>query len=200
MFKILTIHTHKRCILCIFKAIKNFQEFMKKSILALAFLSFVVASCGGNEEPAETADPVMEEPVVTEEPTSEEAISDVAEVVIEGNDQMKYNLSEIKVKAGQTVRLTLKHVGKMKIEVMGHNWVLLKPEAVKEDFAMAAIQAKETGYIPEQYKDWIIAHTDMVGGGEQSTIEFTAPEKGSYSFICSFPGHYTFMNGTFIVE
>ncbi|CAG0910879.1 unnamed protein product, partial [Cyprideis torosa] len=110
-------------------------------------------ACGGTDAPVETADPVIEEPI-TQTETTTEVSDEVAEIVIEANDQMKYNLSEINVKAGQQVKLTLKHVGEMKLEVMGHNWVLLKPEAVTEDFAIAAIQAKETGYIPEKYKDW----------------------------------------------
>ena len=40
----------------------------------------------------------------------------------------------------------------------------------------------------------------MLGGGEETTIEFEAPAKGEYTFICSFPGHYALMNGKFIVE
>ena len=33
----------------------------------------------------------------------------------------------------------------------------------------------------------------MLGGGE------SAPEPGTYIFICSFPGHYQLMMGEFIV-
>jgi azurin len=40
----------------------------------------------------------------------------------------------------------------------------------------------------------------MIGGGEQTTITFDAPEKGVYDFICSFPGHVALMQGKFIVE
>lgn len=49
---------------------------------------------------------------------------DKVEIVIESNDQMKFNMSEIRVKEGDTIVLTLKHVGKLPKAAMGHNWVL----------------------------------------------------------------------------
>ena len=58
--------------------------------------------------------------------TEIENSSDKVEIVIESNDQMRFNLSEITVQQGQTVVLTLKHVGKLPKAAMGHNWVLLR--------------------------------------------------------------------------
>ncbi len=179
---------------------------MRKSILGLMVTGMILSACGGGETNTEANDPVSDPVEETTEQPAEEAVAEgavemeVAEIVIEGNDQMKYNLSEMKVKAGQPVKLTLKHVGTMTVEVMGHNWVLLKPGVAKDDFGMEAMSAKETGYIPAKYQDMVIANTDMVGGGEETTIEFTAPEAGSYVFMCSFPGHFGAMHGTFIVE
>jgi len=40
----------------------------------------------------------------------------------------------------------------------------------------------------------------MLGGGETTTIEFTAPGAGIYDYICSFPAHYGLMKGKLIVE
>lgn len=124
---------------------------------------------------------------------------DTVEITIEANDQMKFDLSEIKVKEGDTVVLTLKHVGKLPKAAMGHNWVLLGQGVDMKSFAMEAMKAKANDYIPEGTED-VIVHTPMLGGGEEATITFTAPEAGEYTFICSFPGHYALMNGTFIVE
>jgi azurin len=126
-------------------------------------------------------------------------VDDRVEITIEGNDQMKFNLSEIKVKEGDTVVLTLKHVGKLPKAAMGHNWVLLAKGVDMKAFATSALQAKANEYIPEGTED-VIAHTALIGGGEETTIEFTAPAAGEYTFICSFPGHYALMNGKFIVE
>jgi azurin len=123
----------------------------------------------------------------------------MVEVQLTGNDQMKYNLKEIKVKKGQKVRLVLKHVGQLPVDVMGHNFVLLKQGADLEDFAQRAAGAKENNYIPSD-TDKVIIHTKMIGGGEQTTVAFEAPAPGTYTFICSFPGHYMQMQGKFIVE
>lgn len=131
--------------------------------------------------------------------TTAKVSADRVEIVIEGNDQMRFNLSEIKVKEGDTIVLTLKHVGKLPKAAMGHNWVLLNKGTVVKDFATTAMQARENEYIPED-GDAVLLHTALIGGGEETTIEFTAPAAGEYDFICSFPGHYALMNGKFIVE
>ncbi len=122
---------------------------------------------------------------------------DTIEIVIESNDQMKFDVKEIKVKKGDTIKLTLKHVGQLPKAAMGHNWVLLNADTDMASFAQAAIQARDNDYIPA---DGFIIHTDLLGGGEETTIEFEAPEIGEYTFICSFPGHFALMNGKFIVE
>jgi azurin len=125
--------------------------------------------------------------------------SDKIEIVIESNDQMRFNLSEITVKQGQTIVLTLKHVGKLPKAAMGHNWILLQPDTDLATFAMKAMKARDNEYVPVEAPE-VVVNTILLGGGEETTIEFEAPAPGTYSFICSFPGHYALMQGTFIVE
>jgi azurin len=120
-------------------------------------------------------------------------------ITIESSDQMKYNLSQIKVKEGQKVMLHLKHVGKMPIQAMGHNLVILQKGTVVADFARLASNAKATGYVPTGSKA-VIASTKLIGGGQETSITFTAPAKGTYDFICTFPGHFSMMKGKLIVE
>ncbi|WP_353717730.1 azurin [Dyadobacter sp. 676] len=142
-------------------------------------------------------------PVSAKTSPAKEATSDVKQaktIVIKGSDAMQFDLKEIKVKAGQKVKLTLTHSGKLAKAAMGHNWVLLKPGTDVAAFGSKAAAARETDYIPASEKASIIAHTKLVGGGESDTIEFTAPAKGTYTYICSFPGHYALMKGSFIVE
>jgi azurin len=112
---------------------------------------------------------------------------------------MQFDTSEIKVEAGQTVVLTLKHVGKLPKAAMGHNWVLLTKGTDINSFGAEASKAAGNDYIPEGTNK-VIVNTKLIGGGQETTIEFTAPEKGTYDFICSFPGHYAMMKGKFIVE
>lgn len=170
---------------------------MKKLLLSLAAGALII-SCQNKEKEAESTEqtaPAVENVESTEAP-AEETVSNT--VTIEGNDQMKFNLSEIKVKAGEPVTLTLKHVGTQAKDVMGHNWILLKNGTDIATFATDAMKFKDNGYIPEN-ADQMIAHTETIGGGEETTITFDAPEVGTYDFICSFPGHYGSMQGKFIV-
>jgi len=126
-----------------------------------------------------------------------EATTPVRTIILNSNDQMKFDKSEIRVKAGEKIKLTLKHTGKFPKNAMGHNFVLLAKGTDLQKFATAAMDAKANDYIPAK---GVLAHTKMIGGGESTTIEFTVPAKGTYDFICSFPGHYAMMKGKFIVE
>ncbi len=127
-------------------------------------------------------------------------VKQVKTILIKGSDAMQFDVKEIKVKAGQKIKLTLTHSGKLPKAAMGHNFVLLKAGVDIAAFAGKAGAARETEYIPQSEAASIIAHTKLVGGGESDTIEFTAPKKGTYNYICSFPGHYALMKGSFIVE
>lgn len=168
---------------------------MKK--LVLVFLVALAFSCGDKkkETPVTTTDTKVEKKATAPAEESKEAV-----LTIEGNDQMQFNKKELKVKAGQKVKLTLKHVGKMDIQVMGHNWALLTQDADIATVGNAAAMAKDNDYIPADMTDKFIVHTKMIGGGETTTIEFDAPAPGTYTFMCTFPGHYALMQGKFIVE
>ena len=120
-------------------------------------------------------------------------------VVLESSDQMKFNKSEIRVKAGTTIKLVLKHTGKLPVQAMGHNFVLLKKGTNIPTFARKAISARNTNYVPTNSPEVIVA-TKVIGGGQTTSITFKVPAKGTYDFICSFPGHFTMMKGKFIVQ
>lgn len=169
---------------------------LNKLILLLS--TALLISCGEKKEEKEQI--TLETPEKTETPaTIADSDEKLVEVNLTGNDQMKYNKNEIRVRAGQTVKLTLEHVGKMEKNVMGHNFVLLTQGTDINQFGQEAVQAANNDYIPQGSAN-VIAHTKMIGGGESVTIEFEAPAAGTYDFICSFPGHYAVMRGKFIVE
>ncbi len=170
---------------------------MKKT-LALLFLSTsLLIGCGGESKKSEEKQSIkINSSSSSNEKVKEEGIS---EVYLSGNDQMKYNKSQITVSAGDEVVLTFEHVGKLPKESMGHNFVLLKKGTNVQEFGQEALEYKDNDYIPED-SDVIIVHTEMLGGGQKTTITFQAPEKGDYDFICSFPGHLALMNGIFTVE
>lgn len=123
-------------------------------------------------------------------------------IYLEGHDDYQYTVKEIRVSPGEEIKLTLKTISSQPKMQMAHNWVLLKQDVDPEPFVNQGIQYKDNGYINPKLEDEIIAHTDLLGNGEQDTITFKAPEKkGKYNYVCTFPGHYALgMRGTFIVE
>lgn len=159
--------------------------------MVILTLSSAIVACKNEPKNAEEK---IENKTVMNNTTNENTI----EVVLETNDQMKFDQSEIKVPVGRKIVLTLKHVGTMKKEVMGHNFVLLKQGVNTAEFATKAQEAKDNDFIPASESANIVAHTKMIGGGESDTIEFTINEAGTYDFICSFPAHYAMMNGKLI--
>ncbi|WP_298495616.1 azurin [uncultured Algibacter sp.] len=162
-------------------------------IIGIALFSLFLIACGGKEEKKKEGFSYEKKPEV-----SSKDESNPNDVVITSNDAMQFNKKEIKVQAGKKVKITLKHIGKMDKNVMGHNFVLLKQGVDLVKFGNKAATARANNYIPEG--DDVIAHTKLIGGGETAVIEFEAPEVGTYQFLCSFPGHYALMKGKFIVE
>ncbi|HLU19448.1 MAG TPA: azurin [Pusillimonas sp.] len=121
------------------------------------------------------------------------------ETVIEGNDAMQFNLKEITVdKSCEKYTVTLKHVGKLPVSAMGHNWVLTTTDNMEATAKDGMAAGAANGYLKPN-DDRVIAHTDMIGGGEESSVTFdvnklTAGE--NYTYFCSFPGHWAIMKGT----
>src|SRR5699024_8110723 len=112
-------------------------------------------------------------------------------VEIEGTDSMKFSVEEITVQPGEEVTIKLVNNSDMPPTAMSHNLVVLKQDVDASEFDKAAQSAADNDYIPEDRQDDIIAHTELVGGGESDTITFTAPEEtGDYDYICTFPGHF----------
>ncbi len=169
---------------------------MKK--IALTAMAIALIACG-QEEVQKDAAPATPAPVKELAKPAEATVAEVIKIEIEGNDQMLYNLKEIKAKAGAKVSLTLKHTGKLPKAAMGHNIVIL---AAGEDFASFATASNAAGADKEYLQDGaqVIAASKVIGGGESVTVEFTAPAAGTYDFLCTVPGHYAMMKGQFIVE
>lgn len=131
------------------------------------------------------------------------AMAEEKKIELTANDAMQFSTKTLEATAGDKVTLTLKHIGKLPKVSMGHNFVLLKSDAKVTEFAMAAMKATTTDYIPvdDASKKAIVAHTKLIGGGESDTITFDAPaEPGAYPFLCTMAGHFAVMQGVFTVK
>lgn len=178
---------------------------MALALLAVAMVGLL--GCGDADAPEPANDEPAEAPAdALTIPPAMQAFEDdgnVAEVVIEGDDRMQFDIDEFSVEPGQMVRLTLEHVGQLPAQTMGHNVVILEQGEVVMDFAADANELggdMDNSYTPDPVRDRVVALTDMIGGGETTVVEFQAPaEPGEYPFLCSFPGHAGSMNGVMIV-
>lgn len=133
------------------------------SCFLVIFLSVLLISCGSNVKTI-TITPV-------------------------GNE-MKYEVSEFEVNAGETVKLVMNNTATAKM--MKHNVVILNDKNAVDRVGRAALTAPD--YLPKD--DAIIVATPMAGAGETTEVEFVAPQKvGEYVYICTFPGHYMVMKG-----
>ncbi len=132
-----------------------------------------------------------------------QAFAGDCELEISGNDQLQFDKKELTISSKcEEVTLTLHHTGQLNVQAMGHN-VVVAATSEWQALAQAGLTAGlENDYLPPGDERVLVA-TDMIGGGESTTITFDPSlfEKGGdYTFFCSFPGHWSVMKGAFIVE
>ena len=106
---------------------------------------------------------------------------------------MKYDVTELEVKAGTKVKLTFNNLD----DDMTHNLVIVEP-GTADEVGLAAfslgVKASQMSYVPNSNK--VLFHTTLLQPEASQTIYFVAPSKaGEYSFVCTYPGHHTLMRG-----
>ena len=105
---------------------------------------------------------------------------------------LKFDITEIQVKAGSRIRINLNNN-----DDMLHNLVITKPgtaNAVGEAGLNLGLKGTEMNYVPKS--DAVLFHTNIVEPEKSESIYFVAPKTaGTYQYLCTFPGHYTLMQG-----
>ena len=170
---------------------------MRKLFLAPAVAAVVfLAACGGNQTADNSAETTEVEEVATEDDANY-----VTTIELEGHDNMTFTGGDhFTVKAGEEITITLKNVGELPKESMGHNVVVLTPGTDLADFGGEAFKAKDEDYIPATFASSIVGYTKLLGPGESDTITLTFDAPGDYDFVCSFPGHWGTMKGVITVK
>lgn len=161
-----------------------------RPLLLLSLL--LLAACGGD-----AADPAAREPAAGES-IAGEAPAGVTITLHPVDNEMRYAQTAFTVEAGQEVTIVFENTATS--EAMHHNVVVLNSndDADVNRVGQAALTAAESDYIPDDPA--ILAHTPMSAPGETVRVTFTAPsEPGTYRYICTYPGHYTLMQGTMTV-
>jgi azurin len=121
------------------------------------------------------------------------------EIRLEAGKNLTFATPTILAKAGEAIRLTF-----VNPDVVPHNWVLVKPGALRAVGEMANRliadpDAAARNYVP--MADDVLVYTDVVPPQGTAAIDFRAPRApGRYPFLCTFPGHWMVMNGELLVE
>jgi azurin len=123
-------------------------------------------------------------------------------IQIVGTDDMKYSVTTIEAKRGETLRIVLTGKGAMPKVAMAHNVVVLKPGTDQMAFSTAGATARATDYIPPAMKGSVLAASPLAGNGETVEVIFKVPAAAAkYPYVCTFPGHFQAgMKGTIVVK
>ena len=184
---------------------------MRRINLVIAVLGLLVAcSSKDNQGGAPTTEPTpaaqqqaptapVAAPAAPAPPAPAEPAKPDAEGIVRmtANDQMRFNTTRIEVPAGK-IKIELKNTGALPKEVMGHNFIVLKPGSDPMGFAAKAMAAKATEYVPAGAAE-VLGHTKQLGPGESAILELEVAA-GTYPFLCSFPGHVGLMSGQLVAQ
>ena len=166
---------------------------MKKTALILSVT--ILISCGSSENKSSdvnTNDVNTIETVEKEKNWEEFTVGAVGNTMSE----MKFDKKNITVQAGSWVRINLVNEGVD--PAMLHNIVFVKYGTRKEVAKQSIEAGPDLQFVPKSSD--IIAYSDLADPGETVVLEFEAPEKGNYEFICTYPGHSEIMRGYFFVK
>lgn len=109
---------------------------------------------------------------------------------------LKFDTEKIEAKAGSRVKVVFNNN-----DDMLHNFVIVKPgmaNPVGEQALRLNLNGPKMNYVPNTPN--VLYHTNILQPESAETIYFTAPtEPGDYQFVCTFPGHFSVMQGTFKV-
>ena len=182
-----------------YEGIVMYQHWLVTILIASAPLVAAAQSAPSTQKPAApaTAAPAAAKPAPGDKPAAKGART----VEIVGTDDMKFSLANITAKPGEQLRVRLVAKGAMPKIAMAHNFVLLAKGADTIKFVNAAAMARATDFVPTDLKAQVLASTALAGAGETVEVTFKVPAAGTYTFICSFPGHFQAgMKGTLTVK
>jgi putative membrane-bound dehydrogenase-like protein len=109
-------------------------------------------------------------------------------------NEMKYDLKTFTVEAGKPVEIVFENP-----DFMQHNLLIVQPGSLEKvgkaaDKLAADPKGAERSYVPDIPE--VLFSTKLVNPQQTVTLTFTAPSKeGDYPYVCTFPGHWSIMNG-----
>ena len=144
----------------------------------------MIAACGPTPEPLSP-----EQQAIFAEAVDAEV------VVVTVRNAMAYETSRIEAPAGATVRLVVDNATTTSPSMVHNVVVLADDDPATADRVSTARPDPEAG-VPEDPS--ILVYTPLAGPGETRAVVFTMPPPGTYTFLCTYPGHGRFMRGTLV--
>jgi azurin len=111
---------------------------------------------------------------------------------------LSYDITEIRATAGDT--FTIEYDNSQ--SDMPHNIVFVNSRADIQPVGVASLRASQNDYIPEDEAslEKIFGYTKLARPGDTVYVTITVPDPGTYPYICTYPGHFTMMQGQLISE
>ena len=154
---------------------------VRQSLAACLVALAALAGCAEPKAPSPEQIALFQRPV------------DAELVVAAARNAMRYETVRIEAPEGATVRLVMDNATTTS-PAMVHNVVVLETPDDIDRVGQAAARAPDN--IPDD--DAILVYTPLTGPGERTAVVFEMPPAGEYPFICTWPGHYTQMQGTLV--
>lgn len=108
--------------------------------------------------------------------------------------EMKYDVTNFTVKAGQTLKIVFENPDHMQ-----HNLLILRPGTFEKVGEAADELAKQPNGVEMQYipaTPDVLFSTPLVNPDDKYELTFTVPATpGDYPYVCTFPGHWRIMHG-----
>jgi azurin len=147
-------------------------------LLGLASCMLFLTSCFQAEEKKQTEEVVI--------PPEKKELVEIG-IIAKGESmaEIAFEPNSINIPANSRVKLLF--INKSEAEGMFHNFVLVSLGAGQEIATKGLKAGKAKDFVPKDER--VIVNTPLLAMGETVTIEFDAPPKGSYHYICTFPGH-----------
>jgi azurin len=112
--------------------------------------------------------------------------------------EWQFDLSMLEIVAGKDVALTFSNGAK----TTPHNWLLIDGDDYAAiEISQAGAQAGQAAsYIPDDARV-IASSAGLIQGNQSGTILFAAPPAGTYTYLCTVPGHFELgMRGVLVVQ
>ncbi|MEX1011170.1 MAG: plastocyanin/azurin family copper-binding protein [Balneolaceae bacterium] len=174
-------------------------SFTLPMLIAMAVLGFI--SLNENQSSTSQLSHIMDESPTGENPALNSVrVSDGDTLTVRAiGADLSYDITEIE--AAREITFTIRFDNSE--STMPHNVVFVESEEDIMPVGVASLQFYEQEYIPYETDEMekIFAYSSLAIPGNIVYLTVVVPkEPGSYPYICTYPGHFTQMQGRLIVD